>query len=136
MINVRRAIRSDYPIIKAYDRFMGDRREDIERGELFIADFQDHRAVGYLKLSSDMFFNKPLVTYLCIHPEFRRKGLASRLLLEVEKHVGWDRLFISTGEDNQGMQELLPKVGYQKCGEISGLNENGTAEWFYWKDLR
>ena len=135
MITVRRAIRSDYPIIKAYDPFMGDRREDIERGELFVADHDDHRAAGYLKLSSAMFFNKPFVTYLCVKSEFRREGVASKLLLGIEQHVGWHRLFISTEEDNIAMQELLAKLGYEKCGEITRLNENGVPEWFYSKDI-
>ena len=135
MITVRRAIRSDYPIIKEYDQFMGDRREDIEKGELFIADLDKHRAAGYLKLSSSMFFNKPFVTYLCINSEFRRKGIATELLLGVEQHVGWDRLFLSTEEDNHAMQDLLAKIGYAKCGDITHLNENGVSEWFYFKNL-
>ena len=135
MITVRRATRTDYPIIKEYDQFIGDRREDIERGELFVADCDEHQGAGYLKLSSSMFFNKPLVTYLCVNPTFRRKGVATELLLGVEKHVGWERLFISTEENNHAMRELLPKIGYQKFGEITRLNENGVAEWFYSKDL-
>ena len=135
MINIRHAIRSDYPIINQYDQFMGDRREDIEKGELFVADFQEVRAVAYLKLSSYALFNKPLVVYLVVNPDYRRKGIAMELLLGIEAHVGWDRLFISTEKGNDAMHALLPKAGYQSCGHIDGLNEDGATECFFFKDI-
>ena len=128
-------MRVEYPGAIYHVMSRGDRREDIERGELFVADCDEHQAAGYLKLSSNMFFNKPFVTYLCVDSNFRRKGIATKLLIGIETHVGWERLYLSTEEDNHAMRELLPKVGYQRCGKITNLNENGVPEWFYSKNL-
>ena len=114
---------------------MGDRREDIEKGELFVADLPDAQAVAYLKLSSYALFHKPFVVYLVVNPQYRRKGVAMQLLLGIEQYVGWHRLFISTEKRNEAMHALLPKAGYKRCGEIDGLNADGATECFYCKDL-
>ena len=107
----------------------------MQRGELFVADLPDAQAAGYLTLSAYAFFNRPLVTFVCVNPEHRRKGVGLQLLLGVEPHVGWERLYISTEEDNTAMHALLAKAEYQKCGEISQLNLDGRDEWVYFKDL-
>jgi len=76
---IRKAKVSDYSAILEYDEFPGDRRIDIERGELLIADCGLDQAVGYLRVTSNEFFNKPLIAIVNTDPDFRSIGIASRI---------------------------------------------------------
>ena len=74
--NVRKSRFSDYQYLLKFDEFTGDRRIDMERGELLVADLDSKACIGYAKLTSYEFFNKPLISIVNTHPEYRGIGVA------------------------------------------------------------
>lgn len=127
-ITIRPAEVSDYRIINDYDDFAGDRRIDMERGELFVADTADERSVGFLKLTSNEFFNKPMISIVNVRPNLRRRGIASALIRNAVEKASWCKVYTSTEADNEVMHLLLPKLGFERVGSIGGLNFDGGDE--------
>lgn len=119
---IRPAEVSDYRIINEYDDFAGDRRIDMERGELFVADTADERSVGFLKLTSNEFFNKPMISIVNVRPNLRGRGIASALIRDAIERANWHKVYTSTEADNDVMHHLLPKLGFVRVGSIGGLN--------------
>ena len=130
-MKIRPAEIPDYKIMKAYDQFAGDRRLDMQRGELLVADLNEDRAVGYLKLTSHEFFNRPLISLVNTHPDFRKKGIASALIKEAVQRAPWRQVYTSTELSNEKMQRLLPTLGFAFVGEIKNFNFDGETELIY-----
>lgn len=127
-ITVRDCVVSDYPIIAEYDQFMGDRRVDLERGEFVVADLGKSKAVGYLKLTSNEFFNKPLISIVNVSKEYRRLGIGSKLISHALTQTKWHQVYLTTKPRNSGMQTLVVKLGFEEVGIVKGLNFNGEDE--------
>ena len=131
LIKVRAAEIADYKIINQYDEFAGDRRIEMERGELFVADIDGIKAVGFLVITSNEFFNKPLISLVNVVPDFRQKGVAKVLIEFAIKRSGWIKLYAATEASNDIMHTLFPKVGFELVGEIMDFNFDGEAEKIY-----
>ena len=61
------------------------------------------------------------ITEVMVHPEFRRKGIASKLLMEAEKRtreVGSGRIYCYIIEQNNASKALFEKLGYSKKREL------------------
>ncbi len=130
-LTIRWARLSDYPELKAYDEFIGDRRLDLQAGELLVADQGERRAIGYLRVAPTAFLGWPLVTALCVHPDCRRSGVASHLLDWLRKDTRFPRLTITTKEGNEAMRRLLARIGAREIGHADELNMSGEREIFY-----
>lgn len=130
-VKVRSAEISDYKILNQYDEFAGDRRIEMERGELFVADIDGTKAVGFLVITSNEFFNKPLISLVNVAPDFRQKGVAKALIEFAIKRSGWIKLYAATEASNDIMHTLFPKVGFELVGEIMDFNFDGEAEKIY-----
>jgi RimJ/RimL family protein N-acetyltransferase len=128
---VRAAIIPDYKAIVAYDEFLGDRRIDMERGELFVADMGVAKAVGYLKLTSNEFCNKPLISIVNVREDSRHQGIATALIQDAISRTGWKKVYISTEPSNSAMLTLLPRLGFKEVGTIRELNFDGEDEIFF-----
>lgn len=94
---------------------------------------------GFISLARGGLLGRAYVQYLAVAAEQRRKGIAAKLLSELELVLSQleqsERLFISTENDNLAMQTLLAARGYQPAGEIRGANSSGQHELYYYKDL-
>lgn len=127
---IRRATYDEAKTIKTWDVFIGDRRIDNGRGEMFVA-IADEEIAGYIVFSPDMFFNKPFIRLLCVKENHQRKGIANALILKVlNTYAGLD-VWTSTEAWNQAAMQLFEKLGFTNRGTIAGLNTDGTAEVFF-----
>lgn len=127
---IRRATSDEAKTIKPWDEFIGDRRIDTGRGEMFIATDDDEIA-GYIVFSSDMFFNKPFIRLLCVKENHQRKGIAlalTRHVLQVYKGL---EVWTSTEGWNKPAMQLFEKLGFINRGTIAGLNCDGATELFF-----
>src|ERR1700742_1774489 len=96
---IRAGTQNDVAAIEAFDPFTGDRRAELARGEVLVAEV-DGRVVAYVTFSLAGFIGRPFVHFLAVALEFRRRRIASGLLRAVAERVGPCRLFISTEEGN------------------------------------
>jgi hypothetical protein len=133
-IQILRAENSDAQRIRAFDEFKGDRAGEIAAGHCFIALIGDD-IVGYASYEPRGLLGQPLLTYLCVKIEFRRQGIATALVDAVHNDAN-GRILISSTEDwCVATQAIFAKLGWRRIGEISGVNKDGSSEWFYGIDL-
>lgn len=103
MIRLRR--KKDLKQIEAFDEFGGDREQEVLEQRLEVC-LIENRVVGYISvISYSCLCGHPIISFLCIQPEYRRQGIASQLLTKVESHYSGQKLFIST-ESNNRKKEL------------------------------
>jgi GNAT superfamily N-acetyltransferase len=124
---------NDFEAIDAFDPFGGSRLEALSLGQSFVAEI-DGEVAGFIFYRPNGFIGRPFIDYLAIHPGYRRQGIALKLLRKVEDRVGEGRLFISTGDTNQAMKLLLQHDGWTAAGCVQGVNLDGTAECFYYRN--
>ena len=130
---IRNGRREDFKQIDAFDLFGGDRQQEIseQRLQVFIT---DTKVTGYISVVEESsLFGHPLITFLCVHPEYRRLGIASALLSKVEQKYRDRQLFISTESNNSIMLNLIGNREYRRSGSLSGLNEDGSDEVYFYK---
>ena len=85
-------------------------------------------------IADESFFEQFFVRLLLVHPDFRRRGLASALMRAAELDCQTEKLFTSTNQSNLPMQRLCDRLGFVKCGYIENLDE-GDPELIYVKLL-
>jgi GNAT superfamily N-acetyltransferase len=122
---------SDYRQLVEYDDFLGDRRIDIQAGELSVADADGRPAIGYLRIAPRNFLGWPLVASLCVHKELHRHGVGRRLMQSAMDDLRHIRLYTSTEEGNSPMRALLESLGAHSIGHADELNFNGEREILY-----
>lgn len=131
---IRPATAADLATIDTFDPFAGDRAREAAEGRLLVTE-AGGAVAGYVAWLPAGFVGRDYVTFLCVHPDHRRRGLAPALLRAVEARVGAGRLFVSTEEDNAVMLALLPREGWTLAGSVAGANDGDRAEVFFYKDL-
>lgn len=130
---IRDGRQEDLKQINAFDVFGGDRQREILEQclQVFIT---DNKVTGYISvIEESSLFGHPLVTFLCVHPQYRRQGIASTLLSKVEQEYKDKQLFISTESNNLIMLSLIEKRKYRRSGSLSGLNDDGSDEVYFYK---
>lgn len=132
-LNIRLAQRTDFAQLREWDEFWGDRRQDMQRGEIYVAEFDKEECLGYMRLARNEFLNFPLVAALCTKPSARRTGVAMELLRYLEVVIPSLQVFITTEITNKEMITLLNKIGFHECGYIDHLNSDGSRELVYTK---
>ena len=85
-------------------------------------------------ISDESFFDQFIVRLLIVHPDFRRRGLATALMRAAELECQTGKLFTSTNQSNIPMQQLCDRLGFVKSGYIENLDE-GDPELIYVKLL-
>jgi len=130
-IEVREAKFEDFAMLNEFDEFLGDRRIDMQRGEIFVCDFSGETAIGYLRLSANHFFDWPFVVNLCVKEKFRRRGAGVSLLRFAIEQSHLPRLYISTEQSNTAMRKLLSSISAPEIGFIDRLNIDEERELIY-----
>lgn len=133
-IETRPAHPSDGEAIARFDEFNGDRLPEIEAGTCFVA-LAGERVVGYASYEPRGLLGQPLLTFLCVSVDFRRQGIATRLVRFVQSRAAGRKLLSSTEDWCVGTQRIFECLGWERVGQISGVNKDGSAEWFYAVDL-
>lgn len=131
---IRPGVSQDFEAIDRFDLFAGDRREELAAGRVLVAE-AGGRVVGYVTFSGSGFIGRPFVHFLAVAADHRRRGVATALLWAVQARVGRRRLFISTEEGNAAMLHLLEQEGWTPAGCVQGVNDNGSAECFFYRDV-
>jgi ribosomal protein S18 acetylase RimI-like enzyme len=131
---IRRACASDLAAIEPFDVFAGDRAREIGEGRMLVAQ-TGGMVAAYLAWLPGGFVGRDYITCLCVRPGYRRRGVAMAPLRQVEAIVARGRLFVSTEEDNAAMLALLGGSGWTRAGAVAGVNADGKAELFLYKDL-
>jgi ribosomal-protein-alanine acetyltransferase len=85
--------------------------------------------VGFVVGRVDVVRNVPFghVLTLDIEPSYRRKGVAQKLLLEIEdifKERGIKKCRLEVREDNVAALNLYQKLGYKKVGKLEKYYDN------------
>jgi len=139
MTIIERAASGDFEHICALDetvytgpprrRFIG---EASAQGRIAVARVDDE--IRGFVIHDHSFFDQFMVRLLIVHPDFRRRGLASALMRAAELACQTGKLFTSTNQSNIPMQRLCERLGFVKSGYVENLDE-GDPEIIYVKML-
>ena len=130
---IRYGKQEDLAQLDTFDIFGGDRQQEIleQRLQVYIL---KNKVSGYISLiENSCLFGHPLITFLCVHPQYRRQKIASKLLSVVEQKYIDQKLFISTESNNSIMLNLIKNREYILSGSLSGLNDDGSDEVYFYK---
>lgn len=131
---IRNGEKEDLAQIEAFDEFGGDRENEVSNKCLKVY-ILGNKVVGYISvIDESCLCGHPLISFLCVHPAYRLRGIASELLSEAERRYTDQRLFVSTESNNSAMLSLIKKRGYLLSGSLSGLNDDGSDEIYFYKN--
>ena len=74
------------------------------------------------------FYGHAFVAFLAVDPYERRRGIASALLRHAETLARKGKVFASTTASNDAMIGVFAKCGWQKCGSLTAINDDGEEE--------
>ena len=136
-VRVRPAATGDVPALWRCDTQAAlhvERRSQIEhavlRQECFLAEVEGDVA-GFSVLHHE-FFGRGFISLVVVAGEFRRHGIALRLLGAAESACRTSKHFTSTNESNAPAQALLRKAGFSRSGLVDNLDP-GDPEYSYFK---
>lgn len=78
------------------------------------------------------FFGLGFIELLMVHPDYRRRGIATSLIRSVEIDAPTEKLFTSTNQSNTAMQQLCERLGFVRSGIVENLDD-GDPEIIYFK---
>jgi ribosomal protein S18 acetylase RimI-like enzyme len=80
------------------------------------------------------FYGHGFISLLIVHPNHRRRGVATALIRRIESICPTEKLFTSTNESNLTAQRVFEALGFVRSGYIENLDE-GDPEIIYFKHL-
>ena len=89
------------------------------------------RIVGLITYETE-WLGQFYVSLICVHPGYRRRGVARRLFGAVEARCETGRLFSSTEEDNHVSIKMHEALGFRRSGYVENLPQP-TREIIYSK---
>ncbi|HVA78461.1 MAG TPA: GNAT family N-acetyltransferase [Candidatus Binataceae bacterium] len=92
----------------------------------------DGNVRGYVVVGE--FFGHGFVELLIVHPDYRRRGIATSLMRSAEIDAPTQKLFTSTNQSNAAMQKLCERLGFVRSGIVENLN-GGDPEIIYFKPV-
>ncbi len=139
LIVIERAVGQDAEAVSALDQVVIHDRsrepflvESIRRGHVLIARV-DRVPVGFAVVEQS-FYGQSFISLLIVHPDHRRRGVATDLVRYIERSCLTEKLFTSTNASNAAMQGLCERLGFIKSGWIDNLDP-GDPEIVYFKRL-
>lgn len=105
----------------------------VQRQECFVAEVEGVVA-GFSVLHHE-FFGRGFISLVVVASEFRRRGIALRLLAAAEVACRTSTLFTSTNASNGPAHALLRKAGFARSGVVDNLDP-GDPEYIYFKEAR
>jgi ribosomal protein S18 acetylase RimI-like enzyme len=73
------------------------------------------------------FFAQGFLVLLVVHPNHRRRGIASALIRHVEGQCPTATLFTSTNRSNKAMQAVCKSLGFIESGVVENLDEGRSG---------
>ncbi|QDU72257.1 GNAT family N-acetyltransferase [Mucisphaera calidilacus] len=132
---IRLGTPTDFPHIDRFDPFAGDRQIELAQNRVFVAVIDD-LVIGYTTFTNPGFIGHPFINYLAVGQPHRRQGVATGLLHTATSHLGPARIFASTEDNNAEMLAFFDKEKWTHAGTIQGVNKDGSAECFFYYDIR
>lgn len=136
---------TEYPKMSVID-------QDIAKGQAFIFDSEDHETVGtaaIIKAPDEAYdamtgeWSDTTAQYMSIHrvaiySHHKGKGYASRLFEALfnyieQHHPEITSIRIDTHQDNDKMQYLIKKVGFEEVGKMHGFYHPNDVSYVYEK---
>lgn len=98
---------------------------------------RDGDLLGYLRL--EWFWSRiPYIAMIRVKESFRGAGIGKQMLAFLEQRLiedGHAFVLSSSTANEDAPQQWHRSAGFEECGFIDGLNENGVGETFFRKDL-
>lgn len=140
MIAIEKAGEDDTQAICTLDRMVsgsGERQDylgDAVRAGECLAARDDGALAGFAVLNRS-FYGYGFIGLLIVHPDHRRRGVATALVRRIESACPTEKLFTSTNASNTPMQRLCRSLGFAVSGHIDNLDE-GDPEVVFFKRVR
>jgi ribosomal protein S18 acetylase RimI-like enzyme len=120
-------------IVMGTDKRKDFLRRRIEHRRMYVAVIEG-RVVGFITFETN-FVGCLYISLLLVHPDFRRRGIARKLVEMVASHSRDGRLFSSTEEDNEVSIKMHEALGFRTSGYIENLPQP-QREIIYYKYLK
>jgi ribosomal protein S18 acetylase RimI-like enzyme len=108
-------------------------KQSVRVGKCFVTSVAD-KVTGFGILGNSLFYNHKFIELLIVHPEYRRRGIATALIKRMEKMCKTPKLFTSTNESNITAQKTYEANGFIRSGYIENLDE-ADLEIIYFKRM-
>jgi len=105
-------------------------KQSIESESCLIS-IKDNKIAGFLTYNTN-FFGYSFIDLVIVSPQDRRKGHGTDLLQHFVKIAPTEKIFSSTNQSNNRMQEVFKRNGFTRSGIIENLDE-GDPELIYFK---
>ncbi|HSK17867.1 MAG TPA: GNAT family N-acetyltransferase [Longimicrobiales bacterium] len=109
----------------------------IDDNEVVVAD-EAGVPLGYARIEF-LWSRLPYITLIRVRHDRRRQGVGRALLEFIEKELngrGYNLLLSSSQSNEQEPQQWHIHMGFGECGRLRGLNDDGSEEVFFRKELR
>ncbi|HVA81474.1 MAG TPA: GNAT family N-acetyltransferase [Candidatus Binataceae bacterium] len=101
----------------------------LAQGRCAVARVDEH-VRGYVIAGE--FFGHGFVEILIVHPDYRRRGIATSLIRSAEIDAPTQKLFTAANQSNLPMRKLCERLGFVRSGTIENLDD-GDPEIIYFK---
>ena len=111
-------------------------RRKIEANQIIVAQ-REGDLFGYLRLEY-LWSRTPYIGLIRVRSQCRRQGIGRAILAFLEAFLrdqGYKQLLSSSQVDEPAAQAWHRAVGFEECGILSGINEDGIGEVFFRKAL-
>jgi ribosomal protein S18 acetylase RimI-like enzyme len=80
----------------------------------------------------------PYIQSIAIHPEYRRKGIGTKIIKDVEEiySIQYHHIFLCVSSFNDSARKLYVNLGYKIVGELKDHIVSGHSEFLLSKSLR
>lgn len=106
--------------------------EYAHRGSILVAVSDNGKAIGYVLFAQKRNLVCRL-THVCVHPDFRKEGVAAALVAELKKHTAQMRCITLKCRRDYGIDSFWQKNGFTAIGETKGRgkDQNTLTIWEY-----
>ena len=90
----------------------------------------DNRIVGNVSLLESKTPNRYLVANVAVHPDFRRRGIAKKMMIEVIRYIqkrGGQEIALQVETGNESAYRLYKQLGFTNKGEVRDWRMNWYA---------
>jgi [ribosomal protein S18]-alanine N-acetyltransferase len=98
----------------------------------------ENKVAGVMATRPTGMEGEPLLEYICLHEDYRGKGVGTQLLhiFETELFPHADNLYLFVSDINPRAINMYEKNGYVKVGTLPDYNLVGQTEYLYRKYRR